>query len=330
MPLQVVVVGAGVGGITAAAALHQAGHTVTVVEKSQFAGEVGAALNLTPNGVRVLQQLGFDLAKAGAVPMKEMVRLNGTTLEPAAASQPLNGQYYAIHRGDLHAELMRISKAAVELRLGSAVTHVDVQLGIVTLTDGTEVGGDLIVGADGVHSVVRRFVLPKTDISTNTTTQTSPQQSGCSAFRFLLPTSTLQENGTKHAPLPQPGAMNLYLDPSDPTRQRHLIWYPCRNGELQNFVAVTPSASPSELTGTDEKALLLREFGHFHPQVRAVMEMASNVRLWPFLTMGPLPRWSNGRAVLIGDAAHPVGASTRRTQNILLNQIDVTLQWPGR
>ncbi|KAJ4361263.1 hypothetical protein N0V95_002032 [Ascochyta clinopodiicola] len=88
------------------------------------------------------------------------------------------------------------------------------------------------------------------------------------------------------------------------------MWYPCRNGTLQNFVGVhvdpASSAADDKLDPTACKARLLREFAHFHPRLRAVLDMPEEVGLWPLYSLTPLPRWSAGRAILIGDAAHPM------------------------
>jgi salicylate hydroxylase len=112
-----------------------------------------------------------------------------------------------------------------------------------------------------------------------------------------------------------------------------MIWYACRNGTLQNFVAIYPDSDPvahADLDPVTCKQMLLRIFGHFHPEVLAVLAMATDVRLWPLYTLAPLPRWSTRSAILIGDAAHPVCKLTGRQPANTDTFVDAAVQRPGR
>ncbi|KAJ5594737.1 Aromatic-ring hydroxylase-like protein [Penicillium hispanicum] len=318
MPLKIAIVGAGIAGLTAAVSLHESGHSVQIYESSAFAGEVGAALNLTPNGVRVLQHLGFDFQRARAVQMLNWDNVDGVSLTRIAcqdvskAAAIFGAPFFAVHRVDLHAELMRLAAAretqgaestadgeGIVLHLSSPVKQVDAAEGKIEFVDGTVQYADLVIGADGLHSVVRKSVV-------NDPVQAKQAPTGQSAFRFLIPTEVLEASpaGREILEWKTPGA-TLFADTQLKEKERHLMWYPCRDGTVQNFVGIHPTQEESE-ADPDFNALLLREFGHFDPKVVETLKLAKETKCWPLFTMNPLETWTSGKAVLIGDAAHPM------------------------
>lgn len=181
MPLNIVILGAGIAGLVAAISLRQAGHTVVVFEKSALATEVGAALQIQPNGGRVLARLGFDLVRARACREHYWDVLKGTDLS-VLNSMPLSKApghpepgIFSVHRVDLHRELLRLATLKddevpqdangsgwgppVNIRLASKVRRVSEDGKGVLLESGEEVRGDLIVVADGNRSVARSYVI---------------------------------------------------------------------------------------------------------------------------------------------------------------------------
>ncbi|KAK3360974.1 putative salicylate hydroxylase [Lasiosphaeria ovina] len=314
MPLQVIIVGAGIGGLSAAVALRQAGHYVKVFEKSQFASEVGAAVALTPNGTRVLDHLGFDWARARADAMVSFEVVDGVTLtglhraDTSDARTRFGAAFWTIHRVDLHNELMRLAASpnaagdgTYALRLGARVVSVDPARGCVVLEDGSQHVADLVVGADGLRSVVRSVVLGSDRAGSE------PTPSGMNAFRFMIPTAELVDDPAFQELMRVKGRGNsVFADPSNKT-ERHMVWYTCRGGTMQNFGGIHERSSDKNATaGVDVKSMMLSEFGHFHPNLVELMRKADRVTDWPLNYHDPLPTFVRGKVALMGDAAHPM------------------------
>ncbi|KAI4240695.1 MAG: hypothetical protein LQ352_007578 [Teloschistes flavicans] len=249
MGLRVIIVGAGIAGLCVAIALRRVGLDVEIFEKSAFATEVGAALAVTPNGARVLSSLGFSFERARACQVKTWSSLLGTDLkcvgsiDLSKAEKTFGASAWAVHRIDLHSELLRLATAAdgrgskpAVLRLNSQVVDAT-PAGLVTILDGSKHQADLVVGADGLHSVLRGRVVPEG-------TQT-PSPSGMSAFRFLMDTQTLLDDAHLTAMLSKknPGDAAILIDPTEKALERHIMWYPCRKYAL--FMKSPPPLCPS-------------------------------------------------------------------------------------
>lgn len=204
-----------------------------IFEKSNFATEIGAALAITPNGARVLRHLGFDFVRAHACRVQRWDTLLGDSLKTVAsidlsmAEKLFGASAWAIHRVDLHTELLRLATSDIPgtakpaiLRLGVPVVGADPKEGSVTLQDGSIHHADLIVAADGLHSVLRKAV-----IGTETK---APSSEGLSAFRFLIDTKTIKDDPKLAATLEAkgPGAAIL-IDTKEKISERHVMWYPC-------------------------------------------------------------------------------------------------------
>jgi len=260
--LRITIVGGGIGGLAAAAFLHQAGLPATVYEQTRELREIGAGLVVAPNMARLLRRLGvLDPLLKTAVRLEtgwEFRRWqDGTVLSAEdldTRCERLYGEHtYTAHRADL-LDAIR----------------------------------DVVIGADGIHSLIRAAV--------TRTTGTPPAYSGSCAFRALVPAGD--------APAFARGpAQVLWLGPG-----HHLVHYPVRGGELVNLVAFAPAGgyTTESWTATATVAEFLAEFEGWDPRLTALIEAAGLPGRWALLDRQPLRRWSRGPVTLLGDAAHPM------------------------
>ena len=294
---RVAVVGAGIGGLTLGLALRARGVEVDLYERADELREVGAAVALSANGTRELIRLGVGepLDRVSTQPT-ELIYRDGRTgdriaAHPGGASYRarFGAPYWGIHRVDLQQGLAR-AFGAEHLHLGRAVSGVhDRSAGaVVEFSDGSTVGADVVVGADGVHSVLREFV---------TGPGSGPVYSGTSAFRGLVPREALPT-------LPDPLAIQFWAGP-----RAHLLHYALggeeRGDDTVNFFAVL--CGPAAWEGGQHEAAdgeLLAGFAGWHPAVVEMLAAVGQSPRWPLLSQPPLTRWTRGRVALIGDACH--------------------------
>lgn len=198
-------------------------------------------------------------------------------------------------------ELATSSEGAGEpaiLHLSSPLVDVDPNAATITLKDGTQHSADVIVGADGVHSVTR-VKLPGGDIK--------PFGSGKSAFRFLVPRQALLDDPQTRKFAELDGNLTIIYG-----RDRRVVMYPTANNTLINFVCIHPTEhTDSRATGdwnnTTSKSKLLEVYKDFHEDIRAVLEKVDeeSLKVWELIDMSPLSTWVCNKLALIGDAAHP-------------------------
>ncbi|GAB2585017.1 FAD-dependent monooxygenase [Ramlibacter solisilvae] len=297
--MEIAVIGAGIGGLAAAASLLRRGHRVRVYEQAAELGEVGAAVQMSANAVKVLYGLGLQptLESLGVKPLAfEFRRFDDGELlheiKLGAAHEAAHGApYYQIHRADLHAALLQAVRAldaqAVQLahrarEIREAPDHVE-----VAFDNGRVERPELLVGADGIRSVVRQHVVDTEP----------PVFTGQVAWRLAIPVERIPEA------LRPPLASTIWCGPKN-----HAVMYYMRAGRLLNFVGCVERPWEEESwTSRKPWSELDQDYAGWHPMVRAAIENADRDMCfrWALNNRKPVMTWSTSRVTLLGDAVHP-------------------------
>ncbi|OBA62571.1 salicylate hydroxylase [Mycobacterium sp. 1100029.7] len=292
MNLTVAVVGGGLGGLTCAAALQASGVEVTVYEKARHLTEIGAGLVIGRNGLRALASVGLDkkvLSIASPIQESSLWTWQGEKLA-APAGWPVvthpDGAptSWTVHRGELQAVLKNsLPPAMVQLGhnlVALTETDNDVQL---EFANGSTARADVVIGADGIHSVVR-----------NTVAQPSkPVSEGVMAYRALVPAERLRHVDVL--------AMQMWLGPG-----KSFLVYPASSGRLLNVVGFVPNSMEAEesWTAPGEVSELAAEYAGWDAPVQEIIAAIDSTFRWGIYDRTPLDRWSTSRIALLGDAAH--------------------------
>jgi salicylate hydroxylase len=294
---EIAIVGAGIGGLSAAIALTMSGHKVSLYERANELAEVGAGIQMSPNATRIFDRLGL-LAALGDFAVRPLTGdlrrwedwslLARQPLGDAVADQ-FGAPYFHLHRADL----LRVLANNLDtecLHTGYHCVGVEHRNGRVDLsfTNGERVSHDVVIGADGIHSVIRAQLFGPAE----------PRFSGGAAWRGVVPTSRIRH-------LNIPVASTAVLGPDS-----HLVHYYLRRGELLNWVGISPTESWTDESWTAQGTLAdaLDDFGDWAPTVRSIIEAVGDAPIyrWALYDRDPLPRWSDGRVTLLGDACHPM------------------------
>jgi salicylate hydroxylase len=288
---EVTVLGAGVAGLAVARALALRGARVTVLEQADAIREVGAGLQVSPNGAAVLRALGLgDALEAASVRARAVVLCDGLTGETVTRLdlgrlRPGQG-WYLVHRADLIALLLEGAQAAgAELRLLQRIETVDLDGARPRLVtgQGAELATDLLIGADGLHSRLR---------ATYEGGPRAPFFTHQIAWRTVIPGDPSD-----------PAEVEVHMGPG-----RHLVSYPLRGGTLRNIVAVEERRRWAEEGWSlrDDPMEMRLAFADFGPRVQRWMEAAGEVWLWGLFRHPVARDWHRGgSSAILGDAAHP-------------------------
>jgi salicylate hydroxylase len=293
----VVIAGGGIGGLTLGLALARNGLASTILERAEAFSEAGAGIQLGPNAVRALQDLGVDTPLVSRVTCPAAIAVLDGRSGSRLARLPLGdwimhrhgAPYWVAHRADLQAALLVAAKASslIEVvtafevaRFEEAGEEIRVQS-----RDGRLARGALLVGADGQWSTVRQQLWPSDQLTF----------AGKTAARAMLPAVGV--------PPPFSEALTcLWLAP-----QCHVVHYPVRGGvEIAVVVIATEQWMGTGWTAPADRDSVLNKLASFAPALRSVLCSAREWRKWALFDHSPLERWSRGRATLLGDAAHPI------------------------
>jgi salicylate hydroxylase len=290
--ISVAIVGGGIGGLTAAVSLLQAGFDVQVYEQARWLSEVGAGINIGPNASRLLFRLGLqqELERvAFCSPFMHQRRWqDGRTLTRTPLGSEIEAAFGAphmiFHRGELHSVLAKAFPAE-RVHLAHRCVGIEQDADGVTATfdNGAKAKADILIGADGIHSTVRRILL-------------GPEKPrfACRAYRGLIPVERVPD---------LPKESTAWLGPG-----RHFIHYFVSAGRLLNFVGhVEQEDWISESWTEPGKVSDLRAaYAGWHPQVQRIIDEVDETFIWAVLDRKPISRWTFGRLTMLGDSCHPM------------------------
>lgn len=296
---KILIAGAGIGGLTAASCLMKAGHQVEVYEQAPQLAEVGAGIQISANAQHVLRDLGLGPAidKVGVRPGAYVFRLHDTGEEIQRFSLAeehlrLHGAPYTqMHRADFHeilaAKARDFDPGAVRLNkrvVGFAQDEKGVEL---RFADGSSAKGDILIGSDGLKSVIRTEVSGAVPVT----------YTGDAAWRIVVLTDRLPPNLLEKV-------MSVFMGPGG-----HVVCYYLRAGKLLNFVGLIETDEVSEESWTVKFPweTLKADFVGWHPVLQAVIDAADHDQCyrWSLHNRPPVMNWSIGRVTLLGDSAHP-------------------------
>lgn len=283
----ITLLGAGIAGLACARALALRGAEVTVLEQADAIREVGAGLQISPNGAAVLRALGLGEALDRAGTAATGVRLiDGPTAEPVLSMDLRGRDFRLLHRADLIALLLEGARGAgAELRLLQRIETVDLtgaRPRIVT-AQGAALTPDLLIGADGLHSHTRAAL----------NGAAAAVFTGQVAWRAVLPEAEAEDTAA---------LAEVHMGPG-----RHLVSYPLRGGRQRNIVAVEERSRWAEESWTlrDDPMDLRLAFETFSPRVRGWLDRVEEVHLWGLFRHPVARHWHGPRTAILGDAAHP-------------------------
>ncbi|MEE1828090.1 FAD-dependent monooxygenase [Streptomyces sp. BE20] len=321
-PATVVVVGGGIGGLATALAVSRAGHRAVVLERAPEFAEIGAGIQIAPNGILALERLGLgDAVRAAGVHMAELRFMDGVTGEHVTSltlteryRRRFGNPYVVVHRAELHGLLLKtcLADARIDLRAATAVTgyRQDGRGATALLAGGGTVAGDALIGADGIHSAVRAQLVGDGE----------PRISGITVYRAIVPMERVPEE------LRLPTSVTWWAGP-----HCHFVHYPIAGGAFLNLAASRDNGATEAIAGVavGEELVHAQLAGLTAPAARRLLALGEGWRSWVLVDRDPVDGWTDGRVALLGDAAHPMlhyaaqGACQALEDAVLLGELMV-------
>jgi salicylate hydroxylase len=298
MTLRIAIVGGGLGGLAAALFLRNAGLDVTVYEQAPQLREIGAGIVVPPNMVRLLARLGlvpglsaFAVRLDAAFEYRRWRDGRVLSVQPMAEEcVRLYGTHcYVAHRADLLTlfeqalppQLLRLDHRCVAVRQDEHAAELSFTS---KAGEQTQVKADVVIAADGIHSVIRETIAPRNDA----------RFSGLCAFRCLVPAGKAPEMALR-------AVHTVWIGPG-----RHLVHYPVSSGQLVNIIAIVPAGDWRTESWTAAGSIpdLMNEFQSWDSRLHQLICSAADTKRWALYDRAPLQQWTAGRIGLLGDAAH--------------------------
>jgi salicylate hydroxylase len=294
--LEIAICGGGVGGMTVGIGLIKAGHSVTIYEQASQFGRIGADVNLTPNAVHALDSLGVgqELRKTAARPTHRISRMWDTGEETSrlemadSAEKKYGAPQLTIHRADLLSALQGgLPEGTIQNgKRAASITNGPDGAGI-TFEDGTSADADILIGADGIHSIVRTALFG----------EDSPEFTGVVSYRSVVDRDKLS--------LPNLDAFTKWWGPIP---ESQIVTFPLNQGRETFVFATTPQDDwlTESWTLPGDVDELRAAYADFHQEARALLEACTEVTKSALYVREPMPQWSVDRTTLLGDACHPM------------------------
>ncbi|KIV79446.1 hypothetical protein PV11_07008 [Exophiala sideris] len=301
VPLNVIIVGAGIGGLAAAVSLGKRGHNVHIIEFAPEIQEVGAGIQCAPNMLRLLDRWGAGKkvrdtgVQLGSI---QILRWEGGKLLGSVPIKQDHGEQFVVHRADLQMALLEKAVALpnVKLQTNTKVDDVQFSPAAVKLSDGSWIKGDVVIAADGIKSLIRGKLLgDEKDVAIPT---------GDAVFRVVLTKDTLSK--VPHLlPFIEEKRAIRWIGPN-----RHIIAYPVRNHEIYNMALAHPDRGrvDESWTTVTSKKNLLAEYEGWDPKLLEMFDLVpeGDVLEWKLCMHMPLIRWVKDSVALMGDSCHPM------------------------
>jgi salicylate hydroxylase len=289
---RIAIIGGGIGGLSAALALKRRGAEVIVAEQSPVHSEIGAGLNLTPNAVKAFRALGLDREIEDIGWGSEFLMIRSwqsgryiSRIRRGDFRQKFGAPNLTVHRADL-LDVLRGALQTTDIRLGKRCIGVDggADLAVARFADGSTIEADIVVGADGIHSVVRESLFGAE----------VPRFTGCICWRGMAPVDAVP-------PDINTADGTMWMGPHG-----HVVHYRVHHGELLNIVAHIDSDAWTEESWTREcdVAEVMSAYARWNSDLTRLYPCSTRWYKWALYDREPLTRWSKGRATLLGDSAH--------------------------
>jgi 6-hydroxynicotinate 3-monooxygenase len=294
---RIAIIGAGLGGIAAGLLLRQEGFDVTMYEQAPGFSRLGAGIHVGPNVMKIMRQLGLEAAMEAMGSHPDFWYSRNWNDAAILAQIPLGdfarrtygASYLTVHRGDFHALMVRAAPAG-SIQYNKRLTAIGDRGPLVRLdfADGTSAEAEIVIGADGVNSMMREHLLGAE----------APRYTGYVAHRAVFPASALAKYDFRFDQCVKWWSEDRHMMVYYVTEQQDEYYYVTGvpQAEWTDGIAWVPSSQ-------DE----MREaFAGYHPMVQSLIDACSDITKWPLLERDPLPLWSRGRLVMLGDACHPM------------------------
>lgn len=299
--LRIAIVGGGIGGLTAAAALRARGYEIDVYERASALAEVGAGIQIGPNGVRVLHAMGFKpQLDAFACSTPKFVslafdtaryRLKESLSETSIARYGV--PYLTMHRADLYGALVTdVPDANVHQEEACIGAETRGRIAVAKFASGKEIEADIVIGADGVRSAVRESLFGKD----------APRYTGQTCFRAMVPMDVVPD-------AVGPDGVNMHVDNVGWIGPKgHVICYPIRAGKMLNLFCgyVNDAWTEESWTVPTSQDEMQQVFEGWSPILLEILSHSEAGFKWGLHDRDPMAQWTKGHVTLLGDAAHPM------------------------